>query len=96
MTSKTDVPARNAPRPPLPPRNVPTNPTGTVPRAPAPNLSDFTDNIPNERHNDQSNTSALDYDREFERRFHFTPIENLPPPKPWKPQPKPMKNADEN
>lgn len=44
----------------------------------------------------QSDTSDVNYDRDFEKRFKFTPIENLPPPKPWNPPPKTTKNADEN
>jgi len=43
-----------------------------------------------------SDTSEVNYDREFEKRFKFTPIENLPPPKTWNSPPKPAKNADEN
>jgi hypothetical protein len=31
--------------------------------------------------------AALIYDHDFENRFRFTPIENLPPPQPWKPPP---------
>lgn len=78
--------------PPLPPRDVPpTNPGGTVRRPPPPSpLADFVDNVPAERLHDQSNTAALDYDHEFESRFRFTPIENLPPPEAWKPPPVPQ------
>ena len=50
-------------------------------------MSDFVDSTPPERRYDQLNTGALQYDYEFERRFRFTPIEHLPVPGQWKPQP---------
>ncbi len=88
----------SAPPPPPPPRGVTaTNSGGTV-RRPPPTLSDSVDTMPANHRSDQSNTGALDYDHDFENRFRFTPIENLPPPEPWKPQPvlqtKPLKNVN--
>ncbi len=84
--------------PPPPPRGLASNnPGGTVRRPPA-SVSDFVDNTPAERQPDQSNTAALMYDHSFENRFRFTPIEHLPAPDQWKPQPqlKSSKNENEN
>ena len=91
-------PPTSTPPPPPPPRGIPgPNPGGTV-RRPPPAVSDFMDNTPAERRHDQWNTSALDYDRDFEGRFRFTPIEYLPAPESWKPpaQIKSSKNVNVN
>ncbi len=90
MMNQNDSTVSTSQAPPLPPRDVlSTNPGGTVRRPPPPPLSEFVDNVPAERRPDQSNSAALDYDHEFESRFRFTPIENLPPPQEWKPPPRP-------
>ncbi|CAF4216435.1 unnamed protein product, partial [Rotaria magnacalcarata] len=72
------------PPPPPPPRGVISNNQGGTTRRPPTTVSDFLDNTPPERRYDQGNTAALDYDRNFENRFRFTPIEHLPPPGSWK------------
>ncbi|CAF4769691.1 unnamed protein product, partial [Rotaria socialis] len=72
------------PPPPPPPRGVISNNQGGTIRRPPPAVSDFLDNTLPERRHDQWNTAALDYDRNFENRFRFTPIEHLPPPGLWK------------
>lgn len=83
------------PRPPPPPRNAPVNNSvDTVRRPPPPpTVSDFTENTSSERRSDQRNSAALEYDLDFERRFRFTPIDHLPPPEPWKPQPPQTKSS---
>ncbi len=92
ITSQNDSLSSTSPIPPPPPRGLPaTNPGGTVRRPTS--LSDFVDNPPAERRPDQSNTAALEYDHDFENRFRFTPIENLPPPESWRPQPLEAKSS---
>ena len=85
--------------PPPPPARgtAPTNPGGTTRRLPS-SSSDFIDNTPTERRHDHGNTAALEYDRDFESRFRFTPIENLPAPESWKQpsQSKSSKNVNVN
>jgi len=87
MMNQNDSHSSTPPVPPPPPRAVPaTNPGATV-RRPPPPLSDVNDNIPAQRRSDQGDPGALLYDYDFEARFQFTPIENLPPPELWKPLP---------
>jgi len=51
-------------------------------------LSDFIDHSQVDRRSDPSSTpGALAYDYNFEARFRFTPIQDLPSPKPWQPPP---------
>jgi hypothetical protein len=91
ITNQNDSLSSKSPLPHLPPRNTPGNNTGgTIGQSP-PTSSDFADSKPAERRHDPMNTGgALIYDHDFENRFRFTPIENLPPPQPWKPPPPPM------
>ncbi|CAF4725054.1 unnamed protein product, partial [Rotaria sp. Silwood1] len=93
MMMNQNGPSSSSPSPPPlpPPRGMaPNNSGGTTRRAPG--VSDFVDNTPAERRFDQWNTAALDYDRDFEHRFRFTPIEHLPPPGLWK-QPSSTKSS---
>ncbi|CAF3926107.1 unnamed protein product [Rotaria sp. Silwood2] len=87
-----------SPPPPPPPRGMVSNNSGGTIRRPPPPVSDFVDNTPADRRYDQWNTAALDYDRDFENRFRFTPIEHLPAPGQWKPSSsnKPSKNSNFN
>ena len=83
MTNQSD--SHTPPPPVLPPRDVPRTTSGGkvgLPPPPAP-LSEVTDNISSDRRFTQSNTAALDYDHDFEKRFLFMALENLPPPEPW-------------
>jgi hypothetical protein len=98
MPNQSGPPPSTPPPPPPPPRGVaPNNPVGTTHRLPS-SSSDFIDHSPAERRSDQRNTAALNYDHDFENRFRFTPIENLPPPETWKQpsQSKSSKNVNVN
>ena len=84
MTNQSD--SHTPPPPVLPPRDVPRTTSGGkvgLPPPPAAPLSEVTDNISSDRRFTQSNTAALDYDHDFEKRFLFMALENLPPPEPW-------------
>lgn len=85
LTNQNGPPAF-APPPPPPPRGVTPNNFGGTTRGP-PSSSDFIDNTPPERRHNQYSPGALVYDHDFENRFRFAPIENLPPPDPWKQPP---------
>jgi hypothetical protein len=76
---------QNGPRSstPPPPRGVPTNNSGGTIRRPPSASSDFIDITPAERR----------YDHEFEARFRFTPLENLPSSEAWQPQPSQNKSS---
>lgn len=78
-------PASSHPAPPPPPPRAPTGTPGGTLRRPPPTPSAFVDTTPAEHRPDQWNKAALDYDHEFEKRFRFNPIENLPPPGVWHP-----------
>lgn len=75
------------PPPPVPPqRDAPRTFTGSKVGLPQPSpLSEVVNNVSSGNRNNESHTAALDYDHDFEKRFSFMSIENLPPPEPWQP-----------
>ena len=83
MTNQNN--SHSAPPPTLPHRDAPRTFSASKVGLPPPPLSEVVNNIPSEHRHNQSHTAALDYDHDFEKRFSFMSIENLPPPEPWKP-----------
>jgi hypothetical protein len=97
LMNQNGSPSSTPPPPPPPRGEAPNNPGGTIRRPPTV-PSDFIDNTSAERRHDQLNTGLPDYDHEFEARFHFIPVANLPPPEKWQPVPqtKPSKPVNAN